>query len=203
MWVKMKKMIIGITGLIGDGKSKASNVFKNRGVTVIDVDRFAHKLYKKGTKFYKKLIKIYGKKILSKNGNINRNALGKIIFFNKEQYKKFTALIYPVLNRTLKNEIEKIKSNIIVLDMAVLFQSGFYKNVDKIIFIRTSDRIWKKRFKRKKYFNKIFKIRQIQKENIKTKMIALCDFIVYNNSSEKHLKDKINKILEKFIILAN
>jgi len=195
----MKKIIIGITGLIGDGKSEASKVFKNKGIKVIDVDGFAHKLYKKGTDLYKKIIKIYGKKILLKNSNINRNVLGKIVFSNKEQYRKFTALIYPVLNSALKNEIKKIKSNIIVLDMAVLFQSGFYKNVDKIIFIRTSDKIWRKRFKNKKYFKKILKIRQIQKENLTTKMIALCDFIVYNNSNEKNLKDKINRILKKVI----
>ena len=59
----MKKIVIGLTGLIASGKSEAAKAFRGRGITVIDVDEFAHGLYAKGRPLYKELVKKYGKGI--------------------------------------------------------------------------------------------------------------------------------------------
>ncbi len=198
--VNKKKIIIGITGLIGDGKTEAAQYFKKKGIKVIDVDNFAHTLYKKNTGLYNKILKIYGDKIKDSNGKINREKLSKIVFLNDFEYRKFTSLIYPVLNNKLKEYINKLKNKIILVDMAVLFQSGFYKYTDIIIFIKTTERIWKNRFIKSKNYKLILKIRNIQKKYLKNfKTIALSDFILYNNTTKQNFTLKVNKIYEKII----
>ncbi len=194
------KIIIGITGLIGDGKTELAYFFRNKGIKVIDVDNFAHNIYKRGMPLYYKLIKIYGKDILNSKGMINRNTISKIIFQNDFEYKKFISFIYPVLNYELKKYIKKLNYKMVVVDMAVLFQSSFYRFVDKIILVKTPEKIWENRFKNNKNYEIILKIRKLQKKQLKKfKTIALSNFILYNNRGKKKFAEKAKKIIDKII----
>jgi dephospho-CoA kinase len=186
-----KKMIIGITGFTHSGKSLAAAYFKKNGFYIIDVDKLAHQLYKKHTFLYKKIVQIYGKNILNQNLTIDRKKLASLIFSNTDSYKKFCSLVYPALNKAIINKLKKIKQKLIILDMAVLFETGIYKKIDYIIFIKVSKRIWLNRINKHPEASSIKKVFFYQNIFNISKKIALSDFIIYNNGSKKELYNNI------------
>ena len=65
-----RKIIIGITGGLGTGKTTVARIFGSLGVKVLDADRMAHEAVKKGTASYKKIVSAFGGGILDKSGRI-------------------------------------------------------------------------------------------------------------------------------------
>lgn len=193
-----KKIVVAVTGTTKAGKTEACGHLAE-SYTVIDVDHLAHKLYKKGSSLYAILKRKYGPVIIKKDGDINRRILGEIIFGDRRDYWDFTCLVYPALIKALIKEIKKVKEPVVVLDMAVLFESGFYTKADRIIFVRTKDKEWKKRIENesdRRYFEKI---RKFQEYFPTPKKIALSDHIVYNNETKEELHAKVDKIMAKIV----
>ena len=196
-----KKMIIGVTGKTKSGKSEACRAMKRPGVKVIDVDKFAHALYKKNMPLWHKLVKLYGKQILDTTGEVDRKILRNIAFKDGESYSKFTQMVYPVLCTALKSKIQNLKSKIVVLDMAVLFETGFYKKADYIIFIKTDEKLRNKRvanMRERVFLNKAAAFQEVFSA---FKKVALSDFVICNNGTkmrlEKVVMDVLNKIIPK------
>jgi dephospho-CoA kinase len=191
-----KKIVIAVTGATKTGKSEVC-AYLSKTYPVIDVDYLGHAIYKKGTSLYRIMKRKYGPVIIKKDGEINRRILGEIVFGDRRDYWDFTCLVYPALIKKLKKEIKKTAGQFVIVDMAILFESGFYTKADRIILVKTSAGEWKKRIGEvsdRRYFEKI---RKFQDFFPSSKKIALSDFIIYNNSSKEDLYKKVDKIMEK------
>jgi dephospho-CoA kinase len=196
MRTKHSKLIIGLTGLIASGKTEAAKAFRSRGITVIDVDEFAHSLYVKGKPLYKKLLNKYGRSILGSDGGINRPVLAKIVFNGEKEHRSFNRLVFPRLNKGLQSAIRNLKSKIVVLDMAVLFESGFYKKADIIVFVRPGAAAWRRRIGAMKNSAFIKKALKFQKIFGLNKKIALSDYILYNDKDKAALKRRADVLIK-------
>ncbi len=188
--------IIGITGYTGTGKTVAAKFLRKKGFMVVDVDEFVHSIYAPGCALYSSLVKKYGKKILSPDGQIDRKNLGGVIFGSRAAYKSFIKLVYPAMNRALLKHINTFGGNLVILDMAVLFESGFYRKTDAVIYIKTDSKIWIKRTRRIK--NKQYgAIRSYQDFFPEPKKIAYSSYIIYNNKTKKDLCFSVLKAVNK------
>ncbi|MEI7542696.1 MAG: dephospho-CoA kinase [bacterium] len=193
-----KKIVVAITGTTKSGKSEVCSHLEEK-YPVIDVDHLAHKLYKKGTSLYYVMKRKYGPVIIKRDKEINRRILGEIVFGDRRDYWDFTCILYPALIKALIKEIKKIKEPVVILDMAVLFESGFYTKADKIIFVRTKDKEWKKRIENesdRRYFEKI---RKFQEFFPTPKKVALSDYIIHNDDDIEELQKKIDKVMAKIL----
>lgn len=98
--VKYGPYIIGITGGIAAGKSTIGEYFRSKkGAALIDCDKIAHELYEPGTKLCQLLVETFGTSILKENFEINRQALGSIVFNDKviKNYNGNIKANYPPL----------------------------------------------------------------------------------------------------------
>lgn len=195
------KTIIGLTGLIASGKTETAKVFKKDGFKVVDVDSFAHGLYKKGKPLYKKLVKKYGKGILAAGGQINRKALAGLAFAGVKQYLAFNRLVFPYLNKSLHAALSTLHAPRIVLDMAVLFESGFNRHCDEVVFVKAPEAQIRERLKKRKpgSAGKALKYQKLYNLN---KKIAKSGYILYNNKNKTALVKAalaiISKIKDKY-----
>ncbi|MBZ5495058.1 MAG: dephospho-CoA kinase [Acidobacteriia bacterium] len=130
---------VGLTGNIASGKSHASSVFAELGAHVIDADVIAHELFSPGTATYAKVVQAFGNRILAPDGTINRKVLGDIVFRQTEQRLLLNALVHPdvlteVMRRTFELE-NKGFDGIVIVDAALMVESGFYKMQDRLIVV--------------------------------------------------------------------
>ncbi len=128
----MSKIIIGLTGPTGSGKSTASAVAKDMGIQVIDCDLLARKATEKGSIGLFMLCKTFGDVILNADGTLNRKMLASIAFETSEKTQLLNKTLLPVICDMVK---EEIKSDRVLLDAPTLFESGIDSICNKTVAV--------------------------------------------------------------------
>ncbi len=192
--------IIAITGGIGSGKSTLCSKLKDKGFKIHSSDEQVAKIYKyPDKKFFTYLRTIGLSKSISKK-NIDKNIISKIIFENKQIRKKLELYIFKIVRKKrfdfIKQEKEK-KTRLIFIDIPLLFENNLEKQFHKVICIIASKRVRLKRLiKTRKMTETQFKnIIKSQTSDVIRKNKS--DYVIYNNSTLKDYKTKINKLINK------
>jgi dephospho-CoA kinase len=139
------RLLVGIGGNMGSGKSTVASELKRYGAKIIDADEMGWSILAKGTDEYHRLVKTFGRAILTKAGNIDRRALGKLAFASKASLAKLNAITQPPLLKRVRKEMDRNRKGLVVLDAALLFAWGMDKEVDVSILVTAADRLKIKR----------------------------------------------------------
>ncbi len=143
--LSQERLLVGIGGNMGSGKSTVASELKRYGAKIIAADEMGWSVLAKGTTEYRKLVKTFGRTILTKAGNIDRRALGKLAFASKTSLAKLNAIVHPALLERVRKEINRNRKGLVVVDAALLFAWGLDKEVDVAILVTAADRLKTKR----------------------------------------------------------
>ena len=136
----MKKVVIGLTGGIGTGKSTVSQILKEKNFPVIDVDLISHEVIK-FPKVVEKIVENFGKEVLEYNntGNwiVSREKLGRVIFGNREKRLILNSVMHPEILRIMREKILECKkeNKIIFVEIQLLFEVQWEKEFDYILLV--------------------------------------------------------------------
>lgn len=139
--LSQERLLVGIGGNIGAGKTMVANELRRYGAKVIDADQIGWSLLRRNSPVYKQLVTAFGKTILNKSGQIDRAALGKLAFANRCSLKKLNSIVHPVLLEQVRQEIARHRKGLVVIDAALLFDWGLEKEVDVSILVTAPDRL--------------------------------------------------------------
>jgi len=191
---------IAITGGIGSGKSTFCGKLKEKGFKIHSSDEQVAKIYKNPDKKFVTYLRTIGlSKSISKK-NIDKKIISKIIFENKQIRKKLELYIFKIVRKKrsdfIKQEKEK-KTRLIFIDIPLLFENNLEKQFHKVISIIASKQVRLKRLKKTR------KMTETQFKNIIKSQTSdvirknKSDYVIYNNSTLKDYKTKINKLINK------
>ena len=137
--------VIGLTGGIATGKSTVCAILENAGAVIIDADRIARKLVKKNLPAYRQIVDTFGESILLPDGEINRTALGDLIFNDPRKKQLLNKIVHPQVGKETDRQLKRIeKSNphaLVILDIPLLLESGLHKNLSEVIVVYTPEHI--------------------------------------------------------------
>ncbi len=191
---------IAITGGIGSGKSTLCSKLKEKGFKIHSSDEQVAKIYKNPDKKFVTYLRTIGlSKSISKK-NIDKKIISKIIFENKQIRKKLELYIFKIVRKKrsdfIKQEKQK-KTRLVFIDIPLLFENNLEKRFNKVISIIASKRVRLKRLKktRKMSENQFKNINRSQTSDVIRKKKS--DYVIYNNSTLKDYKIKINKLISK------
>ena len=191
---------IAITGGIGSGKSTFCIKLKEKDFKIHSSDEQVAEIYKNPDKKFVTYLRTIGlSKSISKK-NINKKIISKIIFENKHIRKKLELYIFNIVRKKRSNFIKQEKqkkTKLIFIDIPLLFENNLEKQFNKVISIIASKQIRLKRLKKTR------KMTETQFENIIRSQTSdvirkkKSDYIIYNNSTLRDYKTKINKLINK------
>jgi dephospho-CoA kinase len=186
---------IAIVGGIGSGKSYVAKLL---GFPVFDADAAVSKIYKNNSKCFMRLKRKMPKFI--KSYPINKSEISKAILSNKNNLKKITKIVHPLVRLKMLSFIRKNKkSRAIVLDIPLYFENKINKKGDIIVFVDAKKSQINNQLKRRPKFNikilKKFKEIQLPIQVKKRKS----NFIIKNNFKNASLLKSVN-ILKKTIL---
>lgn len=134
--MKQSKLIIGLTGGSGCGKSVVAKAAADLGFVHIDTDRLGHEVILKPSKVYYNIVNVFGEDILDDSGEINRKKLGRIVFDYPDKLQLLSGITHPAI-------IEKTKEMLgqyTIIDGAVIHQTKEITDMcDFIIAVTNSD----------------------------------------------------------------
>lgn len=187
---------IGLTGGIGSGKSYIGHLFELLGADLYNADKEAKEVMNSDPELVEKIKADFGENTYNSDGQLNRAHLAGIIFSNDEKRQQLNNIVHPALRNHFREFSENSNKEIVVIEAAILIESGFYKDVDKVIVV-TADRELR--------VERTMKRDNATAEQVQSRMAAqmsdeerekYADFIIQNNEKELTLP-QISSILEK------
>ena len=128
-------MILGITGSSGAGKSTVCEILaKKYNMKIINADKIARELSKKGTRYIADIIEKFGKNIVDENGDLKRKKLAEIIYLDPVKREELNSCTFKYIKEEIKKQIRQTEENRdIAIDAPLLFESGLDKICDRVI----------------------------------------------------------------------
>lgn len=194
-----KKIILGITGGFGSGKSTVAGMFKSGNTKIIDADSLAHGLMRPGSRVYKKIISAFGRGILGKKKAIDRRRLGKIVFLNKEKLGKLNRIVHPQVIRLLKKQIKDSGRKIIILDVPLLIEAGLKDLANKIIVVKAAREKQVQRLIKKTSLGREDILRRINAQHPLSRKLRIADFIIDNSGTIKQTEKQVESLKRRLL----
>jgi len=186
--------IIGLTGGIGSGKTTIANHFMAAGVPVYIADDEARKIMQ-SAEIIAEIQQNFGTAIFE-NGILNRQKLAEIVFNNPEKLKLLNGIIHPAVKKHFANWISNhSKTPFIIYEAAILFESGSYKNCDKIITVTAPLETRIQRVIQRDNTSRENVLKRINSQWDDNQRIAKSDFVV-ENIDPKITETEVGKILK-------
>ena len=132
--------IIGLTGGIGSGKSRVVALFTTLGVPCYIADVEAKRLMNNQPEVKAAIVNLFGEQAYV-DGDLNRSYLSQIVFANPEKLKALNAIVHPAVAKDFSVWVEQQKTPFVIKEVAILFETGGYKNVDKTVLITAPETI--------------------------------------------------------------
>lgn len=194
---KNNKIIIGLTGSFGSGKSAVAGIFASFGAKIIDADKIAHSCLKRGSRIYKKVILAFGPQVIGKNKEIDRGILGKIVFNDESKLKKLNSLIHPEIIRVIKKKIGSLKKGVIILDAPLLLEAGLRKRVDKLVVVTAGKNRQLKRLLKKTALSRADILKRIKSQISQKMKLRVANFRIDNSGTLKETRKRVEEIRRK------
>jgi dephospho-CoA kinase len=189
-----KKIIIGITGSFGSGKTTVAGILRSFGAAVIDADKISHSLIEPGTPAYKKIIKAFGRDVVKADGEIDRRKLGKLVFKDKALLNKLNRILHPGVIRIINKMIRQRRSKVVVVDAPLLVEAGLRKLADKLIVVTISAKKQIARAKKKTGLSATDISRRIRSQIPLRNKVRIADFVIDNSETVKKTKEQVKQI---------
>mgnify|MGYP003610725581 FL=1 len=195
--MKQNKMIIGITGSIGTGKSTVSNYLISKGYSVVDADKISKGAYNIGSNGYKAILEVFGVEILNSNGEVDRKKIKKIVFDNSNMLQRLNMAIHPIIINEIEKEIEILleSQNVVFLDAPLLIETELHKKVNKIIVVICDKNEQINRIIKRDKITADMAISIINSQMSIDEKLKFADYIVYNNSTIENLYSQVDEII--------
>uniref|UniRef100_A0A1B6MQ73 Bifunctional coenzyme A synthase n=1 Tax=Graphocephala atropunctata TaxID=36148 RepID=A0A1B6MQ73_9HEMI len=126
--IPARPYIVGLMGGIASGKSNIGRHLGQLGVAVVDCDQLAHHVYRPGTTGHRLVVEQFSSDVLDQTGVVDRKKLGAIVFNDKEQLDRLSALIWPLILEEAQDQARTLHSQgheVVVLEAAVLLRAGW------------------------------------------------------------------------------
>ncbi len=180
--------IIGITGGTGAGKSALSAEFKRLGTTVIDADLISREVSKNGGAAFDEIVANFGADILDKSGEIERKKLGKIVFENPDKLELLESITHKHIFESMQQEIDSCCSNVVILDVPLLFQCDFPIRCDLTVAVIADEETRIKRIMNRDGITKDAAVARMKNQLSNDEYKALADVCFENNGDVGEIK---------------
>ena len=175
---------IGVTGGIGSGKTTICRIFEIIGIPIFYADIEAKKIMSANKEIISDIKKEIGSNAYLKNGNINRLYLKTILFSNPEVRQKLNTIVHPKVITLFNKWANDQKAPYIIKEAALIFESGSYKELDKIIVVTAPEKLRIRRIVERDGVTEN-QVKSIIKTQISEKeKISRSDYVIHNDSSE-------------------
>jgi dephospho-CoA kinase len=202
-----RKLVIGLVGGMGSGKSEVAGLFAQRGAKVVSGDQAGHEALRQ-PEVRARVIERWGPELVTQEGEINRGKLAAIVFSNEAERKALEVLVFPWIERRLRQQIAQARADpavpLVVLDAAIMLEAGWHDECDRLIYIDAPRELRLARLSEKRGWKaKEVEEREKAQWSLKDKRDR-ADNVLDNSGSLERLARQVDQLLRQWgIVLCN
>lgn len=194
-------MIIGLTGSIASGKSTISAMLKEKGYPIIDADLVARLVVEPGTSTLSEIERVFGDQVMNKDGTLNREVLGQLIFHEPAKRKQLNDLMHPAIRAEMlrqRDELLERGEQTLIMDIPLLFESHLQHFVDKILVVSVTEEMQLQRLMQRNSLSEEEAKARIQSQLPISEKEKGADAVIYNNGSIEQSKGQLERIIAEW-----
>jgi dephospho-CoA kinase len=193
--------VVGLIGGMGSGKSRVAAEFARRGARIVSGDQYGHEALCQ-PEVRSKAVERWGPGILDERGEINRRALGAIVFADPGERKALEALSFPWIERRFQEEIAAAQADpavrLVILDAAILLEAGWNTICDQLIYIHAPREVRLRRLSEQRGWNaKEVEARERAQLSL-TDKVSRADAALDNSGSPEQLARQVEDLLRQW-----
>nr|WP_197537058.1 dephospho-CoA kinase [Tepidanaerobacter acetatoxydans] len=195
----MALTVVGLTGGIASGKSTVSSLLKDKGAAIIDADEIAKEIMSKGKPVWINVVNHFGEQILNDDkSDIDRKKLADIVFSDRIQLEALNSLTHPEILKEIKKQLENYKKagrKVIVIDAALLLESGLDALVDEVWLVAVDEKTQIKRLiMREKDMAHAQALNRIKSQMPLKEKLKYANRVIDNNAGIEETREQIDEI---------
>lgn len=198
--------VVGLTGGVASGKTTISYLLREEGAYVIDADQIARELVRPHTPVWNQIVKVFGREILEKDGSIGRKKLAAIVFSDPQQRGLLNRILHPRIEEEMDRRLEEMSQrhpdSIVVVDAALLVETGDYRKMDKLIVVTSTEtqqieRLGQRDGMEPEQAREILSSQMALEEKLK-----VADFVIRNDGSFEETERRAKEVFQELKKIA-
>ncbi len=171
------------------------------GCIIIDADKVAHELIRKGESCYEPVIRIFGVGILDSAGEINRKKLGSIVFNDTSSLETLNRVVHPEVNESIRARLDGIQLKQpeakVVVDASLMIESGLYKSFRPLIVVTCTLAQQIERLMARDALIEAEARKRISLQMPLEQKERFADYIIDNSGPPEGIREQVNALFEK------
>jgi dephospho-CoA kinase len=193
------KLVIGLTGGIGSGKSAAAEEFERLGATVIDTDVISHSLTARNGAALPEIQRILGKDFISADGALERKKMRELVFADARARRALEGILHPMIREESKRLIEAASGPYVVHVVPLLVESGEYgRRVDRVLVVDAPEEAQVARVRTRGLTEA--EVRSIMRSQVpRAERLAAADDVIQNDGTLDALRKQVGALHKKYL----
>ena len=191
--------VIGLTGSIACGKSTISRYLLSLGFPVVDGDQISRELTAPGSPVLGEIRHNFGERYINENGNLNRRALGALIFQDEHARSRLDAVMAPHLKRATNEKIEQHRNEgaaLCFLDMPLLFEKGYDRLCESVWTVWLPEDIQLSRLMARDHLSVEDALKRIRSVMSSDEKASRASFVIDNSGPVLHTLSVVDRLLQ-------
>ena len=195
---------VALTGGAATGKSFVLEQFRKKGIPTLVADDLAHGVTAAGTEATAAIAARFGNDVLAKDGSVNREVLGSIVFADTGARRDLEQIVHPGVYRAIEaglRAFEKAGDALAVVEIPLLYESGHAKDFDRVIVTACSPETQLKRLIERGISE--MRARQVIAAQKPTEeKAALADYVIRTDGTHAETETQVRDLLQKLVTPA-
>lgn len=192
---------MGVTGGVASGKTTVSRIFEREGAYLIDADRIARELVQVHSPAWREITRTFGKDIVKKDGTIDRKRLADRAFSDSRQRRLLNGILHPRIGKEMGKRVREIKRKdpdaIVIFDVPLLVETGFHREVDKVVVVTSTEKQQIKRLRKRAGMSQEETRKVIASQMPLEEKVKVADFVIPNEGSVGETRRKAREVFRE------
>jgi dephospho-CoA kinase len=193
------KLVVGLTGGIGSGKSAAAAEFERLGATIVDTDAISHALTGRNGAALPEIERIFGRQFISANGELDRKKMRELVFSDARARRSLEGLLHPMIREESKRRIAAATGPYVVHVVPLLVESGEHgRRVDRVLVVDSPEEAQVARVRERGLTEEA--VRAIMKSQVsRAERLAAAHDVIDNAGSLEALRKQVGALHQKYL----
>jgi len=192
-----------VTGGIASGKTSVSDHFSRLGIPIIDTDQIARDLVEPGQAALERIAGEFGQAYLGSDGRLNRRKMRQAIFTQPEMKSRLERILHPLIAVEVNRKIASLEAPYCVLVIPLYAESSSYSWIDRVLVVDVPEEVQIARVMERDHLDREQAEAILEAQTSRQERLTLADDVLENSGNLIELQEKVEKLHEKYLSLAN
>ena len=187
------KYLIGITGNIAVGKSLVRRFLHALGADAIDADQIAHQAMMPDQLAWQAIVETFGAAVVGPDRQINRAALGKIVFSDPAALKRLEAITHPAVHQMIDRLVQDSEKDIVAIEAIKLLEGRLKDAVDAVWVVHAAPQTQYRRLISRRRLSQEEAWQRIEAQNSQADKIRQADVVIQNDGGAAETRKQVER----------